>query len=409
MGKKKKRNKAYWITESGLRNIILQNIKEQLGLSPLKLEASADNPLECYDGFWPLIKKDIDKTCISNKIETPQLDFRKIISKEQPSGTKIAKYMEGEIKVSKFSVGQVVKLKDYDSLKLANETLTYQMGEFDLKYISNAQVAIYKVHNTRQLHKDGKPVFWYEVGQWGRNIVDVPEDFLEELPEPVNIPSDNEEGEKQPENPAQETEKEMVAKFEAALNELEPYDKMAGGSFRFKNVRINALYKDCFKKTASDLYRTESLLHIAGLARSAYKNRSLDSRLSMAEISALQLDTYRKKNADYGNAFEKSMDEDGLLVAKIRIGDKIRRINSLIKNNGEGQVKDEKLEDTYLDLANYCVMTILWIRKQQSNKTTMAESNISRDHIAMEAMKVLMEKTVSNNLTLKTGSDNSLV
>lgn len=31
----------------------------------------------------------------------------------------------------------------------------------------------------------------------------------------------------------------------------------------------------------------------------------------------------------------------------------------------------------------------------------MAESNISRDHIAMEAMKVLMEKTVSNNLTLK--------
>lgn len=31
----------------------------------------------------------------------------------------------------------------------------------------------------------------------------------------------------------------------------------------------------------------------------------------------------------------------------------------------------------------------------------MAESNISRDHIAMEAMKVLMEKTVSNNLTLR--------
>lgn len=60
------------------------------------------------------------------------------------------------------------------------------------------------------------------------------------------------------------------------------------------------------------------------------------------------------------------MDEDGLLVAKIRIGDKIRRINSLIKNGGEGQVKDEKLEDTYLDLANYCVMTVLWIRKQQS-------------------------------------------
>lgn len=29
------------------------------------------------------------------------------------------------------------------------------------------------------------------------------------------------------------------------------------------------------------------------------------------------------------------------------------------------------------------------------------ESNISRDHIAMEAMKVLLEKTLSKHLTLK--------
>lgn len=366
MGKKKRdKTKVCGMTYPELRRLFYQIFIDSSGLDPLKLESSPDNPLECYDGFWPLIKKEIDKTCISNKIDIPPLDFSKIISKEQPSGTKIANYMDGKIKVSKFSVGQVVKLKDNDALKLVNNSLIYHLEEYDLERISDAQVAIYKVHNTRQLHKSGKPVFWYEVGQWGRNIADVPEDFLEELPELVNIPSDNEEGEKQPEKPAQENQEEMVAKFEAALNELEPYDKMAGGSFRFKNVRINALYKECFKKTVSDLYRTESLLHIAGLARSAYKNRTLD-RLSMAEISELQLETYRKKNADYGNAFEKSMDEDGLLVAKIRIGDKIRRINSLIKNNGEGKVKDEKLEDTYLDLANYCVMTILWIRKQYS-------------------------------------------
>lgn len=365
MGKKKKRNKAYWITESGLRNIILQNINEQLGLSPLKLESSPDNPLECYDGFWPLIKKEVDKTCISNKMEIPPLDFSKIISKEQPSGTKIAKYMDGEINVSKFSVGQVVKLKDYDALKLANETLTYQMGEFDLRRISNAQVAIYKVHNTRQLHKDGKPVFWYEVGQWGRNIVDVPEDFLEELPEPVNIPDDNEGGEKQPENPVEETMDEMVEKFEEVLHELVSYDKMAGGDPNLYHIRIGNLFMPCFKDDITYLDRIEGLLHITSIARAAYQHYA-EATLSMAEISQEQLYTYRKKNADYGNAFEKSMDEDGLLVAKIRIGDKIRRINSLIKNNGEGQVKDERLEDTYLDLANYCVMTVLWIRKQQS-------------------------------------------
>lgn len=366
MGKKKKRNKPSksWIGKGWIKPLKGNFTELENSLLEFTKSPASEDEKKMYAGIFNIL--DLDRLNIRKHLEIPPLDFSKIIINKQPSGTKIVTYMEGKINVSKFSVGQVVKLKDYDALKLANETLTYQMGEFDLKHISNAQVAIYKVHNTRQLHKDGKPVFWYEVGQWGRNIVDVPEDFLEELPEPVNIPSDNEEGEKQPEKPVEETMDEMAEKFEAALNEMEPYDKMAGGSFRFKNVRINALYKDCFKKTAFDLYRTESLLHIAGLARSAYKNRSLDSRLSMAEISALQLDTYRKKNADYGNAFEKSMDEDGILVAKIRIGDKIRRINSLIKNNGEGQVKDEKLEDTYLDLANYCVMTILWIRKQQS-------------------------------------------
>lgn len=357
MGKKRKRNNKR-VNPFEINKRILNDF--------LDMKSDAGNMMELFEGFWPLIEqKEQDMLNIRDITEVPQLDFRKIISNKQPSGTKIATYMEGKINVSKFSVGKVVKLKDYDALKLANETLTYQMGEFDLKHISNAQVAIYKVHNTRQLHRSGKPVFWYEVGQWGRNIADVPEDFLEELPELVNIPSDNDEGEKQPEKPAQETEEEMVAKFEEVLHELVSYDKMAGGDPNLYHIRIGNLFKPCFKDDITYSDRIEGLLHITSIARAAYQHYA-EVTLSMAEISQEQLYTYRKKNADYGNAFEKSMDEDGLLVAKIRIGDKIRRINSLIKNNGEGQVKDEKLEDTYLDLANYCVMTILWIRKQYS-------------------------------------------
>lgn len=356
MGKKKKRNK---------KQINPLEINKRILCDFLDMKSDAGNMMELFGGFWPLIeKKEQDILNIRDRTKVPQLDFRKIIGNKQPSGTKIANYMGGEIKVSKFSVGQVVKLKDYDALKLANETLTYQMGEFDLKHISNAQVAIYKVHNTRQLRKDGKPVFWYEVGQWGRNIVDVPEDFLEELPEPVNIPDDNEGGEKQPENPVEETMDEMVEKFEEVLHELVSYDKMAGGDPNLYHLRIKNFFEACFMKKTSNPEKIECLLHITSIARAAYQHYA-QVTLSMAEISQEQLYTYRKKNADYGNAFEKSMNEDGLLVAKIRIGDKIRRINSLIKNNGEGQVTDERLEDTYLDLANYCVMTILWIRKQK--------------------------------------------
>jgi hypothetical protein len=365
MGKKKKRNKPskLWIGQEVIKPLKGNFTELENSLLELTKSPASEDEKKMYAGIFNIL--DLDRLNIRKHLEIPQLDFRKIISKEHPSETKIAKYMDGEIKVSKFSVGQVVKLKDYDALKLVNDSLIYHLEEYDLKRISDAQVAIYKVHNTRQLHKSGKPVFWYEVGQWGRNIVDVPEDFLEELPELVNIPSDNEEGEKQPEKPAQETEEEMVAKFGTVLNELKPYDKMAGGDYNLYPFRISNLFKACFMKDIPDSDRIEGLLHITSIARAAYQGYAKVT-LSMDEISQEQLDTYRKKNADYGNAFEKSMDEDGLLVAKIRIGDKIRRIQSLIHNGGEGQVKDERLEDTYLDLANYCVMTILWIRKQQS-------------------------------------------
>lgn len=244
MGKKKKRNN---------KRVNPPEINKRILNGFLDMESDAGNMMELFGGFWPLIeKKEQDMLNIRDITEVPQLDFRKIIGNEQPSGTKIATYMEGKINVSKFSVGQVVKLKDYDALKLANETLTYQMGEFDLKHISNAQVAIYKVHNTRQLRKDGKPVFWYEVGQWGRNIVDVPEDFLEELPEPVNIPDDNEGGEKQPENPVEETMDEMAEKFEEVLHELVSYDKMAGGDPNLYHLRIKNFFEACFMKKTSN-------------------------------------------------------------------------------------------------------------------------------------------------------------
>ena len=367
MGKKKKKIKINAAKAKEAICNYIKNISKEPGEGVFASHPFLPSEFEkMYVGICTdFNSKDFDTLKVREHLRLPQLDFRKIIGNKQPSGTKIAKYMDGEIKVSKFSVGQVVKLKDYDALKLVNNSLIYHLEEYDLERISDAQVAIYKVHNTRQLHKSGKPVFWYEVGQWGRNIADVPEDFLEELPELVNIPSDNDEGEKQPEKPAQETEEEMVAKFEEVLHELVSYDKMAGGDPNLYHIRIGNLFKPCFKDDITYSDRIEGLLHITSIARAAYQHYA-EVTLSMAEISQEQLYTYHKKNADYGNAFEKSMDEDGLLVAKIRIGDKIRRINSLIKNNGEGQVKDEKLEDTYLDLANYCVMTILWIRKQYS-------------------------------------------
>lgn len=89
-------------------------------------------------------------------------------------------------------------------------------------------------------------------------------------------------------------------------------------------------------------------------------------KLDLNPTAERMVSIYRTKNADYGNSFDQSLDEDGLLVAKIRIGDKVRRFLSLTKEGVEVQVKEESISDTLLDLANYCVMTIVYINNHQN-------------------------------------------
>ena len=69
-------------------------------------------------------------------------------------------------------------------------------------------------------------------------------------------------------------------------------------------------------------------------------------------------DLYKKKNQDYGDSFGKSYKEYGLTMACIRLEDKLNRLKSLNKN-GNAQVKEESIQDTLMDLANYAIMTIL--------------------------------------------------
>jgi transcriptional regulator of heat shock response len=72
-------------------------------------------------------------------------------------------------------------------------------------------------------------------------------------------------------------------------------------------------------------------------------------------------DTYKRKNADYGNSFEEQFKEYGLLSVLIRLDDKMRRLKQLSKN--EAQVKGESLRDTLMDLCNYSVMSVMELDK----------------------------------------------
>lgn len=83
-------------------------------------------------------------------------------------------------------------------------------------------------------------------------------------------------------------------------------------------------------------------------------------------ITKTMLDTFSKKNHDYGNSFEQSLDEEGLAASRIRMGDKWNRFKNLSKGKTV-QVNDESIRDTLLDLAAYSIMTMIWLDKNGNN------------------------------------------
>ena len=78
------------------------------------------------------------------------------------------------------------------------------------------------------------------------------------------------------------------------------------------------------------------------------------------EITEEMRTLYERKNADYGDSFEKSCDEWGFGSCVSRLSDKRERLKS-VRRNGETRVEDESLRDTLIDLANYAVMGIGWL------------------------------------------------
>lgn len=98
----------------------------------------------------------------------------------------------------------------------------------------------------------------------------------------------------------------------------------------------------------------------------SYKQLTLDdlNNVQIHEKVCQELtETYKKKNADYGNSFEISLDKHGLIAGIVRMDDKMSRLISLNSKN-EQQVMDESMRDTLMDLANYAIMSVMWLDEQ---------------------------------------------
>ena len=108
----------------------------------------------------------------------------------------------------------------------------------------------------------------------------------------------------------------------------------------------------------------------------AVLNGVVPKHLVTPEVVALRdqqnkmLNLMAKKNADYGNAFNKGCDKLGYKYGLARMYDKLNRLIHFIEEDFNGynnapNVEDETMFDTIQDLGNYCNMLLAW---QASNK-----------------------------------------
>lgn len=120
------------------------------------------------------------------------------------------------------------------------------------------------------------------------------------------------------------------------------------------------LYKKAYKAGAGDGDAKEPLYRIADMGIITWMVRhdgEMDS--SYREVCKKLTETYRRKNADYGDSFHASYEEYGWMMPAIRIEDKIRRLGSLLRAGYQQQVNDESVDDTLIDMANYAILTLM--------------------------------------------------
>lgn len=75
------------------------------------------------------------------------------------------------------------------------------------------------------------------------------------------------------------------------------------------------------------------------------------------EMTTKMDDVYAAKNHDYGDSFSKLRQRYPISIL-IRLADKLNRLETLMLG-ADAKVKEESIDDTLLDLANYAVMELV--------------------------------------------------
>lgn len=180
-----------------------------------------------------------------------------------------------------------------------------------------------------------------------------------------------------------------INEIRQALGEFEPATRETWNDFMNRKInstfpnpelaRAYHAYKDQVEQFIKDHPKFPSYI-AKGVLLDEYPDQGLrkgdlvvEEQLPFGEMVFKKLtdkmfDTYKRKNADYGSSFDDLFDEFGMDSVLIRLKDKFNRIKSLTKPGQKQMVVDESVEDTLLDLANYCILTLVKLAKDKEDK-----------------------------------------
>ena len=132
-------------------------------------------------------------------------------------------------------------------------------------------------------------------------------------------------------------------------------------------VRENKIkYKikiDIFKIIKTNYYFKLMETFDISLFNNVPKDKSFNRVDQMKAVQNEGLELFKKKNADYGDAFANY----GVVGVLVRMGDKIARLQS-ISTKCVSLVNTESLRDTLIDLHNYSAMAIMLLDADKDNK-----------------------------------------
>lgn len=95
-----------------------------------------------------------------------------------------------------------------------------------------------------------------------------------------------------------------------------------------------------------------------------YTNNTNPETIEFTAVLNKMLSTYSLKNKAYDGAFAKRYAKRGLTYAVDKISEKCDRLVALEANPNIDDF-GESIADTLLDMANYCVMTLVELNKTQ--------------------------------------------